>query len=161
MPIDPHVFLRWIHILAGAAWFGEVLVINILVTGLRSADPSEHDHIYRHLLPRLFKLATVLSLTAVLSGTLMVHFHLGGDWSQLLSTNRWSVAILLGGGLAWAVTIFHLFVERIVARHTGFDPEQSETAMGRMHVALAIIPRIALVVLTVIMVSMMVAARGY
>lgn len=160
MPVEPMVALRWLHVLAGAAWFGEVLVINILVSGLRNADASEHDYLYGHLLPNLFKLATILSLTAVLSGTALVHTHLGGDWAQLFRSERWNVAIMVGGGLAWAMTFFHLFIERAIARRSGFDPRDSPTAMARMHVVLSIIPRGALLVLTAVMVSMMIAAHG-
>lgn len=153
--------IRWLHVLSAAAWFGEVAVINfVLIPALKKNENPAADFVYRHIFPRIFRLATILSVTVVLSGTALLHVRVVGDWTQLFASGLWGVVILIGGGLAWAITIFHLFIEHGIARRAGFGPDTSETGMAQMHVVHSIIPRIAMLVLGIIFLLMMIAARG-
>ena len=55
--------LRWVHILAGAAWFGEVVVVNLVLVPLVSKSAHESQiaflarvfpSIFRSWVPRSF-----------------------------------------------------------------------------------------------------------
>jgi len=76
------------------------------------------------------------------------------------SSGRWGHALLLGGGLAWGITIFHFVVESILAKRMGFDSSADPQAMAKFHVVIQKVPRVAMVVLSAIFLLMMIAARG-
>lgn len=81
--------LRWIHALAGAAWFGEVMVIVfVLVPTVTRAEPDRQRWILANLFPRLFRLASVLVATVLLAGILL-NLAMSGwsvDWETLTGT---------------------------------------------------------------------------
>jgi uncharacterized membrane protein len=154
--------LRWLHILSGATWFGLVVLINfVLLPAIQGAEnPTQLHIINRQIFPRVFRLASITSATSVITGTWMLHTLLNGDWTRLLSAGVWGYTLLVGGTLAWLITLFHFVFESIIAKKLGFDAQQDPDAMARFHTVLKIVPRIAMVVLLAIFVLMMVAARG-
>ncbi|QED29033.1 hypothetical protein FRD01_17665 [Microvenator marinus] len=151
--------LRWIHIMSGALWFGLVFFINVVILPALKKNPKD-PVILDELFPRIFRLASIVSATVVVSGTLMLHGMVDGDWTRLLSSGRWGHALLLGGGLAWGITIFHFVVESILAKRMGFDSSADPQAMAKFHVVIQKVPRVAMVVLSAIFLLMMIAARG-
>ncbi len=153
--------LRWLHILTAAAWFGEVVVINlVLIPALKRAAIIERDFVLLGVFPGIFRLASVLSAVVVSSGTLLTYALLDGQWSRLLTSGVWGHSILLGGTLAWSITFFHFFVEGWVSKRLGYDETKTPGALAQMHVAVSTIPRLAMLLLSLIFILMMIAARG-
>lgn len=61
--------LRWMHLLAGASWLGEVVVVNVvLVPILARLEPEKRGWFLSAIFPHIFRLASVLSLTTILAG---------------------------------------------------------------------------------------------
>jgi uncharacterized membrane protein len=153
--------IRWFHILAGAAWLGEVVMINVvLVPTLSRLEPAVRGRVMAVALPRVFRLASVLSAVTVLTGFLLFVRMTGGQL-EVLVASRWGRSILVGGALGLALTLFHFVAERRfepalagVRGNPGGD--ETELVLQRMRV----IPRVGLGVLLITFVLMMYAARG-
>jgi len=153
--------IRWLHVLTAAAWYGEVIVINfVLIPAIRRTDIEARNLFLLRVFPGIFRLASILSATVVVTGTLLTYIQLKGEWSRLLSSGTWGYAIFIGGLMAWFITIFHFFIEGWLSKKLGYDSKKSPTAMAELHVAVSTIPRLAMLVLSLIFVMMMIAARG-
>ena len=153
--------VRWVHIFAAAAWFGEVVIINaVLVPSLQSISPEDRGPFIARLFPALFRLASVFALIVLLSGLAMS--YLATEWRDLtdvLSTG-WGIAILIGGTLGFLLAMFHFVVERRlrpIASTMDHDPTPEE--VDQVMRFLRIAPRVGLVVISAAFLFMMVAAR--
>lgn len=153
--------LRWIHIIAGAAWLGEVAaVVFILVPVLTRLDAARRGWFLASVFPRVFRMASILSVSAVVAGAGLYlatnEWHLNLD---RLVGGRWGLSILIGGSLGLALTVFHFVVEGrlepivVAAREGDIDDE-------RLVRFLTIVPRIGLGILVVVFGAMMYASRG-
>ena len=100
--------IRWLHILSGAAWLGEVVVINlVLIPALDPMSMEQRRDFMARIFPRVFKLASYVSVLALSSGLAMSYLITGWkDLDLFVSTHRgrW---ILIGGVLGFALALFH------------------------------------------------------
>lgn len=160
--MNPVVFLRWLHILSGAAWLGEVFAINfVFIPSLKSMPTRERPRFIRNVFPRIFRLASVLSLLSVSSG-LTLSYLLSG-WRDLATifTTRWGISILVGGGLSIALTLFHFFVEsRLEPIAISMDEGTDQVDVEKVMTFLRYVPRVGLLVMISIFILMMYAAKG-
>lgn len=158
--------LRWIHVLAGAAWLGEVVVVNfILVPTLTRLDPGKRGWFMAAVFPHVFRLASILSLTTILAGAAL-NLSLNGwhvDVALIrLTSTRWGWSILLGGLFGLGLTLFHLFAERRLEPHVvAADEETDDEAFASVLRRLRIIPRAGLGVLVLTFLLMMFAVREF
>jgi uncharacterized membrane protein len=160
--MDPIVFFRWLHILSGAAWLGEVVTINVvLLPSLRSIEPSERPRFIRTTFPRLFRLASVLSLLSISSGFVMSYLVSGWKDPSIFIDTRWGLSILIGGSLGVALTTFHFFVEsKLEPIASALNEDSDEEELERVIRFLRTVPRAGLLVMIIIFTLMMIAARG-
>lgn len=159
--MDIVILFRWLHILSGAAWLGEVITINfVLVPSLKDMDTGERSRYISRVFPRLFRLASVLSLISIFSGLTMTYLISGWTNLSIFFTTRWGVAILIGGLLGLSLTGFHFFVESRLKPVASALEEGTEEELGRMMTVLKSVPRAGLAVMIVIFLLMMYAARG-
>jgi uncharacterized membrane protein len=161
MPPDLYIYVRWIHVLAASAWFGEVVAINfILIPSLSSHEGSSRKEFLNLVFPKVFRMASILSFTAAVTGALLLYHHTHFDLFSLGDT-LWGRMVFIGGTLGLLLTLFHFFLENQLARKVGVGcPDISSEQVEDVHGKLQIVPRIGLVVITTIYVSMMVAVRG-
>lgn len=155
-------YVRWIHVLAGSSWLGEVVVINfVLVPALGAMPEQARRDFVAAVFPRIFRLASVLSATTVIAGVILVWNLTGGELGRL-TTSRWGLAILAGGGLGIALTLFHFFMEQRMARKIGVDlcGPAPDVALEDVHTKLRLVPRLGLLVITTIFLTMLYAVRG-
>lgn len=153
--------VRWIHVLAATAWFGEVVTINlVLVPALTRMGEAQRAAFLGRVFPKLFRLASILSLTAVLSGLVMFVTKFSGHWDLVFAT--WSGrAFVAGGSLAILLTAFHFLVEpRLGKMIEAVAREPGDSLATRVVKLLRVIPRAGLGVITGIVLLMMVGARG-
>lgn len=155
-------YIRWIHIIFATAWFGEVVVINfILIPVLSKLDRTTREKIVTVMFPRIFNLASVLSLTALISGYLLFWMISDGDLNYFFVNGIRGKALLLGMSLGTLLTAFHFFLENQMAKKIGIVKNKGNDEMLEdIHLRLKIVPRIGMLVITTILVSMMVAVRG-
>ncbi len=153
---------RWLHILSGAAWLGEVVTINfVLVPSLKSMDAKEKSRYISEVFPRLFRLASALSLVSIFSGLTMTYLISGWRDLSIFLTSRWGIAILIGGLLGLSLTAFHFLVERkLEPVASSLEEGTQEEEVERMMKVLKSVPRAGLAVMVVIFLLMMYAARG-
>ena len=151
----------WIHLLAGAAWLGEVVTINFVIFPfVTRLDIEQRRRIIKNLFPPIFNLASVLALITLTAGLLLN--YLLTEWrdlDQYLSTSN-GRAIFIGGLLGLLLTIFHFFAEKRLERRIdkleGGSNEEVETITRYLR----IIPRVGMVVIFIIFALMMYGARG-
>ncbi|MCA9664188.1 MAG: hypothetical protein KC503_01330 [Myxococcales bacterium] len=154
--------IRWIHVIAGSAWFGEVIVINfILIPVLGRLDMQSRRAFLANVFPRVFRVASVLSATTVIAGFALLWHYTGGNLARLLHSGRWGIAILVGGSLGTLLTLFHFFMENRMAKKIGLGPcGPADDAVVDIHAKLKVVPRLGLLVISSIFFSMMYAVRG-
>lgn len=147
--------LRWIHALAGAAWFGEVLtIVFVLIPVLGRAEPDRQRWMLNNVFPRIFRVASVLIATVLLAG-LLLNLAMAGwrvDWDQLTGT-PWGRSILIGGILGGLLGMFHFVAERKLEPMVTDENTDLDAVMRRMK----LIPRIGLGILVVV-ISLMILA---
>lgn len=151
---------RWLHILAGAAWLGEVVVIVfVLVPAVLRMPAARRPEFIASVFPRIFRLASVLALLTLAAGA-GLNYQLTG-WQNLgayFASPR-GIFIAIGGGLGLVLGIFHFTAERRL--EPGVSRLAGRCEAARILKVLTIVPRLGLGVLLVIFLSMMLAARGY
>ena len=104
--------VRWVHVLSGAAWLGEVVTINfVLIPVLKSLTPARRVEFIRNVFPRTFWLASILAATALASGLTMSYLMKGWKDLSVFFTTRWGLEILVGGLLGLVLAVFHFAVE--------------------------------------------------
>lgn len=152
--------LRWVHILAGAAWLGAVvMVVFVIVPSLGKLEEPKRGSVAAIILPRVFRLASVLSVTVVTAG--MALYLERFDWKfqlEPLMTGRWGWSILIGGLMALLLTLFHFFAEERLAPHVkaGRDGPIDSQVMTILRIA----PRVGLTILVTVVILMAYATRG-
>jgi uncharacterized membrane protein len=159
---DPLIPIRWIHVLSGSIWLGEVAVINfILIPVLGKLDVEHRRQFLTTVFPRVFRMASVLSATSVVSGLMLITMITDGNFAQLLE-GRWGHAILFGGTLGTLLTVFHFFMENRLAKKIGVGCEHlpSDAQLTDVHAKLKVVPRAGMLVISTIFLSMMYAVRG-
>ena len=162
MPTEVVTIIRWIHVMSATAWFGEVLVLNvILIPAMSQMAGTARREYMNAVFTRVFRLASILSGTAVIAGLSLLLIMTEGDLT-ILPESRWGIFIMTGGGLALLIASFHFFMEQKLAAKIGVgdcevSPDDEE---DDPHGKLNIVPRVALLILTGIFLSMMYAVRG-
>jgi uncharacterized membrane protein len=152
------MIIRWVHIIAGTAWLGTVVaVVFVLVPSLHKLEGLEQNRFAQLVFPRVFRVASVLSVTVIAAGVLLYLEKVGWrfDLAPLVST-RWGWSILIGAVLGIALTGFHFFAEhRLLPIVKGADGIDAATLR-----LLRLAPRGGLGVLVTVVVLMSYAAHG-
>ena len=145
-------FIRWVHVAAGSAWFGEVVVINfILIPALSRYQGDARKDFLNLIFPKIFTMASILSATTAITGGILLYQFIGFDVTELTRRGSWGVSILIAGTLGLILTLFHFFIENLLARKIGVgDPEISKEDVEDVHLKLKIVPRLGLLVISTI-----------
>ncbi|MCC7129077.1 MAG: hypothetical protein B6D39_05285 [Anaerolineae bacterium UTCFX2] len=155
------IVVRWIHIISGVSWLGEVITVNFVLIpiALKLAKP-ERIVFLQNVFPRVFRLASILSATAIASGAVLSYLLTG--WRDLgaLLNSRWGISILAGGLLGLLLTLFHFFVENRLEPVAIHADTMSDAELDRMIALLKVVPRIGLGIVLLVIFLMMIAARG-
>ncbi len=154
--------VRFVHIVTGLGWLGEVLTVNfVLLPALVHVEPAVRGKILTAVFPLVFRLATILAGTAIVSGAIVFWIMSGGDLTKLVDTT-WGQRILIGGLLGGPLFLFHLFqesrMEGSLARRLAAI-EDDPVASDRILRHLRVIPRIGLAILVASVLFMSAAAR--
>lgn len=160
--MDWLVLVRWVHVLAASAWFGEVVVINLILVPTMSgyAGPARREFLST-VFPRVFRLASVLAGTVAATGAVLVWRYTGGDPMALVHGGRWGHCLLAGAVLGGILISFHFFMEDRLARRVGIGrPDVSDDAIEDVHLKLKVVPRVGLAVISTIFFLMMLAVRS-
>ena len=156
-----YLAVRWVHVVAATAWFGEVVTINfVLVPVLTRLPREEAARFLVAVFPTVFRLASVLSATAVLSGIYLAWTRFSAN-PDVLWTTASGNAFLVGATLGVLLTGFHFLLEPRLDGMICGAAERGDLEMSdRVIRLLRVVPRGGLVVITGILWLMMVGARG-
>lgn len=151
---------RWVHVVSGVGWLGQVLVvIFVLVPALRRLEGESQKRFLQEVFPRVFRLASVLSVTAIATGTMVYLARF--DWRVelgVLTTTTWGGWILAGAILGGLLTAFHFLAEaKLEPAVSGVSAPEDVDRMVRI---VTVVPRIGVFVLLGAVVAMMYAAHG-
>lgn len=154
--------VRWIHILAGAGWFGEVVtIVFVFLPWLQKSETEDQVRVLQMVFPRLFRTASVLSLTSIAAGVTLLYLKIGWQQLDVYVRSPHGFAIVLGGSLGLVLTSFHFFVEnRLESRLKALGEGPSPPDLGPILRFLRIAPRVGLLVMFSILLLMMYGARG-
>ncbi|MCW5875337.1 MAG: hypothetical protein KIS85_00520 [Anaerolineales bacterium] len=148
---------RWIHILAFAAWLGEICLMAFVFMPQVSKMPLETRKLFMtRIFPSISRLASHLIAATMLSGLWLNYLMTGWRNMGAYLSSRHGLLVLAGGGLGMIITLVHFGVlGQFEARFAGGD--QDPAILRRMQ----LVPRIGLVVISLAFILMMVAARGW
>ena len=142
---------------------GEVITVSFVLIPLTlKFTHTERSLFIANVYPRIFRLASVLSLTTILAGGVLSYLLTGWqDLTIFFASPRW-LPITVGGILGLLLTMFHFFAEsrlesRVIALAKSPDPVETETITRYLR----IIPRAGLAILIAIFLLMMLGARGF
>jgi len=132
----------------------------VLVPQANRLPSNERKTFIASVFPRAFRVASYSIVFALLSGLWLSYLMTGWvDLPGVLAT-RWGKLILSGGVLGLAIAFVHFFVaNQIEARLIG--GKLSAKQENRLFAFLRIIPRGGLLVISLVFILMMVAARGF
>jgi uncharacterized membrane protein len=156
-----YLVARWIHVIAATAWFGEVVTINfVLVPAVARLPREQAPKILFQIFPRIFKLASWLSATAVITGIALASARYLPNPQILWSTGP-GLLFSFGATIGILLAAFHFLLEPRLDGMicTAMECEDIDLSDRVMHL-LKIIPRVGLVVITTTLWTMMVGARG-
>jgi len=162
MTMEAFDLLRIVHVAAGVAWLGEVLVVAfVLAPGLERLAGRDRDNLLGHVFPVVFRLATALGGLAILTGFALLWLHSGFSGVMIFGTS-WGRALLVALSLALGLYVFHLLMERKLLRLArrmrdgSADPDEA-VSLSRH---LILIPRAGALVLGSV-VALMIYATHY
>lgn len=146
-----------------AGWFGEVAVIAFVLMPMISKLKREDRPSYvANIFPKMFRLASVFSLMAILSGAWLNYLVTG--WKDLITYANSSrgLFITIGGIAGLALALFHFFMEnRIESRVASLANNLDEKEFEKLSRYLLIIPRLGILILIVVILLMMIGARAF
>ena len=161
--MSPINLARWLHILAGAAWLGEVVtVVFVLVPAALKLEGEARADYIAETFPRVFRIASVLAVITLAAGAWLNYLLTGWQNLDAFFISRRGLAILIGGALGLALTLFHFFMEgRLEPKVRALAEREDDDDLQRISAFLRWVPRAGLVVLIAIFLLMMVGARGF
>ena len=123
---------------------------------------DERRRFITRIFPRVFRLASILSVTTIAAGLIMNYMMTGWHQLDLYLASPRGFAIFVGGLLGLLLSVFHFFVEgRLESRVSSLEKDSREEEIESITRYLRIIPRLGLGVMFVIFVLMMFGARGF
>jgi len=154
--------VRWIHVIAAAAWLGEVLVVVfVLAPAAMKLSRSERPAFISRLFPGVFRLATVLAVTTLIAGAWLNYLITRWQHLDFYIASQRGAAIVLGGILGLLLAVFHFVVEsRLEPKVQSLIDARDDGTLDRLSRFLALVPRIGLVVLVAVFLLMMIGSRG-
>lgn len=157
MTSEVFTFIRWLHVACGSAWFGEVVVINfVLIPALSKYQGAARKDFLNTIFPKIFRLASVLAATTAITGGFLLYNFIGFDIGLLTQRGTWGWSIMIAGGLGLVLTLFHFFIENLLARRVGVGNSNiSQDTVEDIHIKLKIIPRLGMLVITIIFLLML------
>ncbi|MCB9760301.1 MAG: DUF4149 domain-containing protein [Alphaproteobacteria bacterium] len=159
--MSEYLMIRWVHVIAATAWFGEVVTINfVLIPALVRLPRPEATRFLAAVFPIVFRLASVLSAVAVLSGATLAWQRYGAT-PEVLWTTTYGRLFSVGATLGLLLTGFHFVLEprldsMICTAAAKGDLELSDKVIR----LLCVVPRVGLVVIGGVLLMMMIGARG-
>jgi uncharacterized membrane protein len=157
------VVVRWIHILASAAWLGEVITINfVLIPMLFRVALQDRRRFIKDVFPLVFRLASILSLITVAAGLALNYLITEWRYLDIYFTTTRGIAILVGGLLGLFLIVFHFALQRrLEPLIDALNDESGEEDVQAVARYLQIIPRLGLGVMILTFILMMYGARGF
>ncbi|GJQ52661.1 MAG: hypothetical protein HKUEN02_15080 [Anaerolineaceae bacterium] len=153
--------VRWFHVISGISWLGEVITINfVLVPVVLKLSNKEREAFIQNVFPRIFRLASVLSGTAIISGALLNYLLTGWKNLDVLLHSRWGMSIAIGGAIGLLLALFHFTFERHLEPIAVSVDEMSDEEVQKMLNHLKVVPRVGMLILIAVILLMMIAIRG-
>ncbi len=152
--------IRNIHVLSASIWLGMVVVMNY---GLMPSVAKKMTQLDVDILKPIFKNVTnLVSLSAAstfITGGIIIWMQTKFYFLGMLNSTRGTL-ILIAGSVGFLVTIFHFFAETKVENYLrSRSQNKDELLVG--YKGIEFIPKIGLVVVSAIFITMLIAVRGY
>jgi uncharacterized membrane protein len=154
--------VRWIHVLSAAAWLGEVVTVAfVLVPAAIRLTGGDRAAFISRVFPGVFRLASVLAAMTLAAGAWLNYLITGWRNLDAYFGSMGGRAILAGAFLGLALGLFHFIVEsRLEPKASSLLASADEKTLEQISRFLTLVPRVGLGILLVILVLMMVGARG-
>jgi len=154
------VLFQALHIIAGVSWLGLDIVFNfVFIPATIKLPLDERIAFLQNIYPHVYRLISVLSLTTIISGAILSYLLTG--WKDLGQVFRtpWGILILIGALLGLHGVYNHFTKERHVLTTVTNAHTLAEAQTNRLFAELKIGPWIGLVIATLIVLLMVIAAR--
>ena len=154
------IIIRNIHLLSAATWLGMVIVMNF---GLMPSVSKKLSQVDVDILKPIFKnvthLVSISAFFTFISGGIILWIQTKFNVAEMFESTR-GVLIFIAGSVGFIITIFHFFAESKVERYLRSRlPNKDELLVG--YKGIEFIPRIGLIIVAAIFITMLIAVRGF
>ncbi len=153
------VFIRNLHLLSAAIWLGMVVVMNFGLMPSVSKKLTQVDvDILKPIFKNVTKLVSISAFSTFVTGGILLWIQTKFHVSEMFESIRGTL-LFIAGTVGFIVTIFHFFAESSVEKYLKSRlPNQEELLVG--YKGIEYIPRIGLVIVSAIFITMLIAVRG-
>ncbi|MBP9215250.1 MAG: hypothetical protein KBF36_11870 [Chitinophagaceae bacterium] len=154
------LIIRHIHVLSASIWLGMVVVMNfgLMPSVVKKLTQNDVD-ILKPIFKNVTNLVSISAASTFITGGIILWMQTKFNFLEMLESTRGTL-ILIAGSLGFIVTVFHFFAESKVEKYLRTRlSNKDELLVG--YKGIEFIPKIGLIVVSAIFVTMLIAVRGY
>lgn len=150
--------IRNLHVLSAAVWLGMVVVMNF---GLMPLVKNKLTQMEVDILKPIFKnvtnLVSISAFATFITGATILWIQTRFHIIYMLDCTRGKL-IVTAGGIGFIITVFHFFAESKVEKYLRNRLPKDELYVG--YKGMEFIPKLGLIIVSGIFITMMIAVRG-
>lgn len=152
--------IRTLHVLSASIWLGMVVVMNY---GLMPSVTKKLTQIDVDILKPIFKkvtnLVSISAASTFITGGIILWIQTKFNVLEMLNSTRGTL-IFIAGSVGFVVTVFHFFAENKLEKYLiNRLPNKDELLVG--YKGIEYIPKLGLIIVTSIFITMLIAVRGF
>ncbi len=151
--------IRIIHVLSASIWLGMVVVMNFGLMPSVSKKLTQFDvDILKPIFKKVTNLVSISAFSTFITGGIILWLQTKFDFSILLQNTR-GILILIAGTIGFIVTLFHFLAESKVEKYLRSRLSNKEDLLVG-YKGIEFIPRLGLIIVAGIFITMLIATRG-
>ncbi len=151
--------IRIIHVLSASIWLGMVVVMNFGLMPSVSKKLTQFDvDILKPIFKKVTNLVSISAFSTFITGGIILWLQTKFDFSILLQNTR-GILILIAGTIGFIVTLFHFLAESKDEKYLRSRLSNKEDLLVG-YKGIEFIPRLGLIIVAGIFITMLIATRG-
>ena len=151
--------IRNVHVLSASIWLGMVVVMNFGLMPLVAKKLLQHEvDILQPIFKNVTNLVSISAFFTFVTGGIILWIQTKFHFVEMIKNTR-GILILIAGGIGFIITLFHFFAEGKVEKYLKNRlPNKEELLVG--YKGIEYIPRLGLLIISSIFITMLIAVRG-
>ena len=150
--------LRNLHVFSAAIWLGMVVVMNFGLMPSVAKKLTQNDvDILKPIFGKVKKIISISALITFLTGGGILWIQTKFNVVEMFDSTRGTL-IFIAGSIGFIITVFHYFLENKVENLLRKRLSKNELLVG--YKGIEFIPKIGLLIVSSIFITMLIATRG-